>query len=156
MFIPLPEGYTDLSAPPWLENRFFNPTESGFHVTLPIAPGSAEVTISYGLPEGLLRTTLDRSFPFEIKTVNVAVPRKAALRVQSADLLEEQLVKRGGSSFLISAGGPIAKGARLRLRALSGVMARGVSGRQITWGLCGLFTTALGFLWVVREGRQFD
>ncbi len=156
MFIPLPEGYTDLSAPSWLESRFFNPTESGFHLSLPIVPGSLQVTISYGLPGGLLGTALDRSFPFEIKAVNVAVPRNAGLRIQSADLLKGKPVSIEGSSFVVSAGGPIAKGARLRARAFSGVIARGVSGRQITWGLCGLFTTALGFLWVVRRGRQFD
>lgn len=156
MFIPLPEGYTDLSAPSWLESRFFNPTESGFHMTLPIAPGSVQVTISYGLPEGLLGTDLDRNFPFEVKAVNVAVPRSAGLRVQSADLLEGKPVNIEGSSFVVSAGGPIAKGGRLRARAVSGVLARGVSGGQITWGLCGLLTTALGLLWVVRRGRQFD
>lgn len=156
MFIPLPEGYTDLSAPSWLESRFFNPTESGFHMTMPIAPGSVQVTISYGLPEGLLGTVLDRDYPFAVKAVNVAVPRSAGLRVRSADLLEGQRVSIEGSSFVVSAGGPIAKGAKLRARALSGVMARGVSGGQITWGLCGLFTTALGFLWVLRRGRRFD
>ncbi|MFQ5458720.1 MAG: carboxypeptidase-like regulatory domain-containing protein [Myxococcota bacterium] len=154
MFVSLPDGYIDLTAPPWLERRFYSPSESGFHMALPLQPGTAQVTLSYRLQRSALGTALDRKFPFDVRALNVAVPTRADLRVRSAQLHREKPVQIDGRWFALSSGGPFAREALVRARAWSGLWARGFSARQTIWGACGLFTLVLGLFWIARKGRQ--
>lgn len=153
LVVPLPEGYTELDAPPGIREQIANRTETGFDLALPLLPGQTQMAFTYRVPGGLLGVNLDRRFRLPVKSASVLVPKDHGWRVRSDDLSRMRTVALEGRNFMVATGGPFPPGKIVAARAAAGMLGTSVSPARLAWGAGGLAIAGLSLAWILLLAR---
>jgi len=151
--VSLPQGYTALQAPEEIEDRIVNHRESGFDLSLPLAPGSTQVVFSYHLPAGLLGVHLDKRFPLPVRSMNVILPSGTSWSIRSRDLGPPRRARAEGREALVASGGPFPVGKAFSARLVGGFLGTNIEAPRWGWALGGLLIALLGLIWILKQGR---
>ena len=154
--LPLPTGYTGLSAPDRILMRIFDRSENGFRLALSLSPGITQINFTYRVPSGFLGVRMARRFPFAVNKVNIAVPTDAGWRLRSDDLTNREQANLRGKTYLIAGGGPFEAGREVVIRLSRGLLGTGIPTGRAAWGFGGFLIAGASLTWILRQGRKYE